>query len=373
MASPPFQTSIRLSGQFAAATGRMKPGRIAGLLLFGLLSALRVAPQDVLPQTEILFGSCLFQRRPYPILATIAERRPDLFIFMGDNIYADTINPQIMRREYAKLAANPLYQRLLATCPVLATWDDHDYGANDAGADFPMREDSQQLFLDFWNVPPDSARRARPGIYDSWLIGPAGRQVQILLLDTRYFRDPLQSGSQPATVARGPYVPNPAGTLLGESQWRWLEQELVQPARLRLIVSSIQVIPVESGWEGWANFPAERRRLLELLGRLRVTGVILLSGDRHFAEISRLEREGAYPLYEITSSALNLRFPAAKPNPNQFRLGGYYLEENFGSVEIQWSEIPQLNLRVYDLHGRVRLELKLSLAELGFSERSPRP
>jgi len=98
-----------------------------------------------------------------------------------------------------------------------------------------------------------------------------------------------------------------------------------------------------------------------------------LSGDRHFAEISRLEREGAYPLYEVTSSALKLRFPAAKPNPNQFRLDGYYLEENFGSVEIYWSEIPQLNLRVYDLHGRVRLELNLALAELGFSERSPQP
>jgi len=78
------------------------------------------------------------------------------------------------------------------SCPVLAIWDDHDYGANDAGADFPMREVSQQLFLDFWNVPLDSARRAHPGVYDSWMIGPAEHQVQILLLDTRYFCDPFR-------------------------------------------------------------------------------------------------------------------------------------------------------------------------------------
>ncbi len=327
------------------------------------------AAGDAAPQ-RIAFGSCLYQALPHPILFRIAASRPDLFIFMGDNIYADTRSAEVMRRKYEELRASPSFRRLLSSCPTVATWDDHDYGANDAGEDFPAKEQSRRLFLDFWGEPPDSPRRRHPGVYTSYEMGPPERRVQVLLLDTRWFRSPLLRANRRASNSKGPYVPNPdpQATLLGREQWRWLEGQLRRPAALRLLVSSIQVIPDTSGWEAWANFPRERSRLLALLDRLRANGVILLSGDRHFAEISRLARRGAYPLYEVTSSALNFGFPADAPNPNPYRVDGYTLHPNYGTVEIDWQQ-GRIVLAVHDAAGQTVLRQELALGELSYPRR----
>jgi len=315
---------------------------------------------------RILFGSCVLQSRPQPIFTTIAAANPDLFIFLGDNIYADTIDMAVMQRAYDQLAASSSFQRLLERCPVLAVWDDHDYGANDAGSEYPKREESKELFLDFWQEPENSLRRKRAGIYAAHLYGPVGRRVQVILLDTRTFRDSLVRGNPKPTDALGPYVanPDPAATILGEQQWRWLEQQLTRPARIRIIVSSIQVIPEFSGWESWANFPLEKQRLLDLIADRGVEGVIFISGDRHFAELSVLRREGGYPLYELTSSALNLRHPSGLTGANQLRIDGTYLRENFGEIRIRWSARPLVSLSIRDLEGKVRLETSFPLADL---------
>ena len=121
--------------------------------------------------------------------------------------------------------------------PLLATWDDHDFGMNDAGADFSQRSASQEEFLRFWGIPTSSPRWNRPGVYDSKLIGPKGQQVQVILLDTRYFRSPLRKGAQRRIA--GPYVPDvdTTKTMLGEVQWAWLEEQLRVPAELRLMVT----------------------------------------------------------------------------------------------------------------------------------------
>ena len=175
--------------------------------------------------------------------------RPQLLLLLGDNIYADTTNMDVMRRNYAKLAAMPGFQALRKSCPILATWDDHDLGANDAGSDFPRREESQKIFLDFFGDAPDSPRRKRPGVYDVHVFGPEGKRVQVILLDTRYFRSsPLKRGAR-ALIGEGPYVPNPdpSQTFLGEDQWRWLAEQLKVPAEVRLLVSSIQVVAEDHG------------------------------------------------------------------------------------------------------------------------------
>jgi alkaline phosphatase D len=318
---------------------------------------------------RLMFGSCVLQFKSKPIFSTIAEMRPDLFIFLGDNIYADTTNMRVMQRKYDRLAASVAFQELLASCPVLAVWDDHDYGANDAGSEYPKKEESKRLFLDFWKEPADSPRWGRQGIYAAHMYGPAARSVQVILLDTRSFRDPLIRGNPHPTDALGPYVPNPdpGATILGRRQWRWLEAQLARPARLRIIVSSIQVIPEFSGWEAWANFPAEKKRLLDLIARKQIEGVMFLSGDRHFAEISVLHPAGGYPLYEVTSSALNFRHPSGQTGENRFRFDGTYVRANFGEIRIDWSGEPEATLSIHDRHGGLRIQTGFPLTRLTFS------
>ena len=240
------------------------------------------------PLSRILFGSCAKQDRPIPIFKTVLAQQPELFLFLGDNIYADTTDVDVMRAKYAKLKANRFFAKLTTSCPILATWDDHDYGANDAGAEYTRRVESQRVFVDFWGDPPDSPRRKRPGIYLSRTFGPKGKRVQILLLDTRYFRGPLKKGKR---RVGGPYVPDndPDVTMLGEAQWNWLEQQLKKPAEVRILVSSIQCVAESAGQETWSNLPQQRKRLFDLITKTKAEGVLIVSGDRHWGGAFRGE------------------------------------------------------------------------------------
>src|SRR5687768_7541935 len=179
---------------------------------------------------RIAFGSCAKQDKPQPIWEAVIATRPQLFLFLGDNIYGDTEDMGLLKKKWDLLGAQPGYQQLRATCPILATWDDHDLGKNDAGADYSKRHESQGLFLDFFGVPRESPRRRREGVYHAETFGDAGRRVQVILLDARYFRSPLKRGyerGEPGEGYRGVYVANedPAATVLGETQWAWLEEQ----------------------------------------------------------------------------------------------------------------------------------------------------
>ncbi len=342
----------------------ISPARF-GLVVWGLLSALAAAQEPSgEPLTRIAFGSCAQQGRPQPIWDAVMREKPELFIFLGDNIYADTTDPAVMRRKYAQLAARPGFAKLRARCRILATWDDHDYGQNDAGAEYPMKRLSKQIFLDFWNIPADSPRRTREGVYDATVIGPPGKRVQVILLDTRWFRSPLKKAprEEPADGHPGPYVPNddPQATMLGAPQWTWLEQQLRTPAELRLLCSSIQVIPNEHRYEKWGNLPRERERLFELIRRTKAGGVIILSGDRHMAELSRLPAQVVgYPLYELTSSALNQRTPWTN-EINRYRIGCVYREPNFGLLRIDWGA-GVVTLEIHGEDGALRIRQRVRL------------
>jgi alkaline phosphatase D len=329
--------------------------------------------------SRIAFGSCADAGRPQPVWDPILARRPDLFVFLGDNIYADTRDMAVMRSKYAELAAQPGFTRLRETTPVVAVWDDHDFGENDAGGDYPQKEASRRIFLDFWNEPADSPRRDRDGIYASYVFGPPGERVQVILPDLRYNRTamlPLPlSGAEYERWGRervaaglplpGPYQrnPDPKATMLGERQWLWLERQLEVPAELRLFGSSVQVLADFTGWEGWANFARDRDRLFDLIRRKRANGVLFVSGDIHYAELSKLDVNVPYPLWDLTSSGLTEEWRIPTPNAN--RASEVVADANFGFIDIGWrGAATTLSLGIVDAKGRTRLSWTLPLAEL---------
>lgn len=336
-------------------------------ILFACAMASACAEAPTTRVHRIAFGSCIQQGRPAPVLETAAGLKPDLFILLGDNIYADTTDMDAMRAKYAALKAKPEFQRLSRTCPLLATWDDHDYGENDAGAEYSAKKASQSAFLDFLSEPADSPRRRQEGVYSSCLLGPPEERIQVILLDTRYFRSPLARAAI-RREGQGPYESDtdPEKTLLGEEQWRWLETQLRVPARLRILASSIQVVAREHAWERWDEFPRERERLYDLIRQTGAEGVLVISGDRHHGELSRDPEGAGYPLIDLTSSSLN---QPGHPNdePNRFRVGPRVRDSNVGLIEVDWSRPnPHIRLALLDVDGATRVEHVLDLDELRF-------
>lgn len=333
-----------------------------------LLKALALAPALLLPvsvtfaqqRTRIAFGSCAHQDKPQPIWTPILADRPDLFIFLGDNIYADTDDPAAIQACYDKLAQVPGYQQLIANTQVLATWDDHDYGQNDIGREYVARHESRRIMLDFFGEPAASERRTRPdGIYTSFVHGAPGQRVQIILLDLRWNRSSLVELSDPALRASrvamqmGPYDVNTAAdaVLVGEAQWQWLEEQLQVEADLRIIGSSIQLLAEFTGWETWANYPHERSRLFQLLSRYQREPVVIISGDVHWCEYSEIRDSGwAWPLLELTSSGLTETWTAV--SPNRHRVGEAFAVANYGLIDIDWAGTrPAVTLQVKDASG----------------------
>ena len=329
--------------------------------------------------TRIGFGSCAEGGKEQPIWEAVLAAKPELFLFLGDNIYGDTRDMAVLRAKYAEFAKQPGFAKLRDTTPLAVTWDDHDFGEDDAGGDFPQKEASRQVFFDFWGEPADSPRRERDGVYASYAFGPPGKRVQVILLDLRYNRTPLV---QPEPGVRnyrswalarykkglevpGPYArnPDPKATMLGERQWQWLERQLETPADVRLIGSSVQVLADFPGWEGWSLFAHDQQRLIELIRRTRANGVVFLSGDMHYAELSKLDVNVPYPLWDLTSSGLTEVWPV--PTPNARRASDVIREPNFGLVDIDWQGAgTTVTLSVVDQRGTRRIEKRLSLAEL---------
>lgn len=330
-----------------------------------LLSSSLVSVGAAEALTRIMFGSCIRQDKPAPILPKIVADQPELFLFLGDNIYGDTEDMNVLSAKYRTLAALPGFAELRNSSRIMATWDDHDYGKNDAGANFVKRRESRHRFLNFWGTMKGSPRRSREGVYYARMFGPVGKRVQVIMLDTRYFRGELKRGER---RIGGPYYPNPdpTVTMLGAQQWKWLEEQLMQPAEIRLIGTSIQCIPEASGQETWSNLPAERQRFFDLLKASKAEGVILLSGDRHWSEVSRLVRTGEYPLYEFTSSSLNQLHKRGTPTANRFRaLPATFHRENYGRLLVDWElDDPELRVEIVDLEGNIRIGKRLFLSEL---------
>ena len=324
----------------------------------------------------IAFASCAKANQPQEIWQSILDQDPDLFLFIGDNVYVDVPRPpkgvEDFEKTYAEFAAKQTgFQALREQVPVLATWDDHDYGLNDAGKEFPFKEIAQEQFIKFFDLPEDSPVRQRSGVYDAHLLGPEGKRVQIILLDTRYFRDPIRRNPKGRVNGRGPYIPRVVeqGSMLGETQWAWLEEQLRKPADLRIIASSIQVLNEESGWECWGNMPHEQDRLFNLIGQTKANGVVFISGDRHLTEVSRREHTYAnYPIWDFTNSGMN-EGNRRITEPNRHRVGESWRTSNFGVFQVEWDkEQPRVVYRSLGREGQVILQQAVPLSQLKGSE-----
>lgn len=312
--------------------------------------------------SKILIGSCLDEEKgESAALRTIAGMEADLFLMLGDNVYGDRDGPAYfnndadlleLRESFSDLAARPDFQAVRAAMPMMVAWDDHDYGGNDAGGEFAFRGFAERIHEYFWGLQGEDAGQ-RPGTYYARSFGPEGQRVQVIMLDTRFFRSRLTQTDEWGAPGKQRYVPAPAGTaqdMLGDVQWAWLEDQLKEPADLRFIASSVQVMPTAHGWEAWAVLPEERQRLFDAIEETNAKGVVFLSGDRHAAFLYEEEGVLPYSAVELTSSSLNVSFLDGTDELDPRQLGAGYTPENFGSVEINWTK-KTVKLAIHDNAG----------------------
>ena len=284
----------------------------------------------------IAFGSCNKQFVNNVLWNEIKKNNPLVWIWGGDNIYSDTDNMLKMKQDYQQQLNQTDYKNFINNTKVLGTWDDHDYGLNDCGEDFHAKRESQQLFLDFFGVPKNDKRRKQKGIYHSEIIKSNEGNIKIIILDTRYFRTALTPSEEPNKR----YKPNvdEQGTILGDTQWEWLEKELsTSKTDFNLIVSSIQFLANEHGYEAWGNMPHEVERMKTLISTSNAKGVLILSGDRHISEFSKVNIDGLnYPLIDFTSSGLTHSYNSFKGEQNSFREGNVVSDLSFGLLKLNF-------------------------------------
>ncbi len=308
------------------------------------------------PLKTIAFGSCNNQKKEQKMWQFVLQNRPDLWIWLGDNIYGDTENMKLMKAKYIRQKSNNYYQHLRKKAHIIGIWDDHDYGKNDAGKEYPMKDASQQLMLNFLDVPQDAPERSRQGAYSSHTYGSGENEVKVILLDGRYFRDEVKKDGKKSIV-------NPTGDILGEAQWKWLEEELSNnSARLTIIGCGIQFIPEEHQYEKWAVFPTARKRFIGLLERCNPRNALLISGDRHIGEFSKIQLGNGEIVHEVTSSGLTHTYEELTDEPNQYRVGNIVNQLHFATINFDWVSQPaKINIELKGIDNKTYESLQLDL------------
>lgn len=304
--------------------------------------------EEEITHLKVAFGSCAGDwgiDPGQPIFHAIHAQDPDLFLWLGDNIYyglegREWEDPGLMEDRWSKQRALASLQPLLADTPHYAIWDDHDYGPNDSDREYVLRDFSLDLFTSYWPNPA-AGLEGPDGVFFSFRVGP----VEFFLLDTRFDRQPNRTvdedGAQP---------------LLSERQWLWLFDGMRRStADFKVVASGMQVLSTYHRFETWNLFPSERKRLLDFLQRESIAGVFFLSGDRHIGEAIRLPRQGTYDLVEFTSSPLAAGIGEALPDAEVGERipGTLAATENFGILEFDFSSaVPTLSFRLHDVYGR---------------------
>lgn len=304
------------------------------------------------PVNRIGILGCLRQGEPSPGLFRYLEAAPDLCLWVGDNIYADTLDdPGVLEASYESLAARPVFQELRKMCEFAVTWDDHDFGNDNEGKNYPLKEFSKNLFRAFWGLR-ELIPEERDGIYHVRRFAGGKDGLQIILLDPRYNRDDE----------------GPMADTLGENQWHWLENQLRQPASLRLIVSGYQILlhrDVSS--ETWSKFPKAKARLFDLIRSTGAENVIFITGDQHYAEAIRVPQALDVDAFELQFSGIN-QIEKAHLNPWR-QTPVIKSRHSYCLMDIQWEEnetdVPHIQFTVRDaLSDNLELSYRINLHDL---------
>ncbi len=315
----------------------LKQSFVKGAALVAAYSALPrialAALEPTAPRTrfQLAFGSCNNQLQSQDYFSQILQDSPDAWIWLGDNVYSDFFPVSWRKAAFHSVKSASAYRLFRQRVPVFGTWDDHDYGRNNCGIEFKDKERSQQILLDFLDEPAASVRRRRSGVYASHTLTKGNHRVKIILLDERFFRE----------------KPGKKRDLLGMAQWDWFERELTgRDCDCLVIGSGSQVLSQSASGERWASYPEEMGRLLEVL-RVVPVPTVFLSGDRHFAEVSRIRFSAASSinghLYDFTSSGLT-HCDAGGGGDNS--LGTQiYRGKNYGLLTIEFDQTGNLALR----------------------------
>ena len=293
---------------------------------------------------RIAFGSCARrQRQPVqPIWDALERVGPDLFFWLGDNIYGDSLIPEMLLEEYLRQRDIPNCRAFMARRPQLAIWDDHDYGLNDHDRRNPIRAEALGVFNQVWSNP-SAGLPGTPGVFFKYAYGGA----DFFFLDNRYHRDPAEA------------TDGPAKTALGRQQLDWLKSELkASQAPFKLLICGMPWNDGKApGGESWASFTHERGDLFGFIGREEIAGVVLLSGDTHVGELNGFPAEtygAGYDLFELVSSPLAQECANSylnyRPIPRirQVYAGG----SNAGVIDLDLSaDDPTLRFNLLDTHG----------------------
>ncbi len=322
------------------------------------------------PDFSFLLGSCYYINdpqydrpgKPYGkdprILETMGNMPSDFMLWMGDNVYlreADYSSASGMAYRYSFNFRLPEMQKLRASRANYAIWDDHDYGPNDSDGRFELKESSLELFKSYWGNKtfgePDNA-----GIYHKF----KQSDCDFYCMDDRYYRS---ANSLPDSVNG---KPNPSKVFYGRKQLDWLKNNLISSsATFKFIVTGGQMLNPLADKECFYFYPVEFQELMSFIVENNISGVIFLTGDRHFSELIKWQPTGFYPLYDFTCSSVTAGI--AKPeNPNPRRVGGSLLaENNFGKIAVSGGKGDRkVTLATYDIDGKQRWNFVISEKDL---------
>lgn len=327
------------------------------ILLF--ICSLKLNCQDIHFSNAIKslgFGSCNRTDLDQKIWDVIANQSMNAWVWLGDIVYTEEDNMEDLALKYSIQKSLPAYRKLSSNTNIFGVWDDHDFGKNDGGSEFRKKHQSRDLLFDFLDLPTNHPARLRNGAYQSYCFGVERDKVCLYLLDVRYFKEEYEKD----LGSKQRYKKN-NGSLLGEKQWQWLENELLKnSAEVNLLAGGIQLISSQHAYEKWSNFPKARKRLFDLLKKNKIKNPIYLSGDRHFAEVSVIELFPNYSLYDITSSGLTHSYEELEDEFNPKRISPLITSKNFGMIKWNW-DTRNIALQIYDIDGRILYEKTIKI------------